>query len=50
MVSDEADLVVARLNQAEATRALLLQMAVSSVLSEKAGEEFQKVIKRLIKG
>jgi hypothetical protein len=49
MVWDEARLVVEHLNRLEATRALLLQMAVSSVLSEQAGEEFTKVIARLTK-
>jgi hypothetical protein len=49
MVSDEADLVAQRANVAEATRAVLLQMAVSSVLSKQADEQFQEVIKRLVR-
>jgi hypothetical protein len=46
-VWDEASLVVERLNGLEATRAILVQMAVSSVLSKEAGAEFSKAIKRL---
>lgn len=44
---DEALLVMQRINRLEATRALLLQMAVSSVLSNEAGAEFQKILGRL---
>jgi hypothetical protein len=47
MVWDEARLVERNVNRLEATRATLLQMAVSSVLSEEAGKEFKKVIERL---
>jgi hypothetical protein len=49
MVWDESNLVVEHLNRAEATRAVLLQMAVSSVLSEEAGKEFKKIVERLTK-
>lgn len=47
MVWEEAALVVERLNGLEASRAVLLQMAVSSVISKKAGAEFKKAIRRL---
>lgn len=47
MVWDETNLVVDRLNGQEATRAVLLQMAVSSVLSKEAGKKFDKMIKRM---
>lgn len=50
MVWDEASLVTERLNGLEATRAILLQMAVSSVLSKKAGQEFKRAVKRLTEG
>lgn len=49
MVSDEVSLVLTRSNHAEATRAVLLQMAVSGVLDKKAGELFQATIKKLTK-
>lgn len=47
MVWVEAEMVVSRLNQQEATRAVLLQMAVSSVLSKKAQARFDKQVKAL---
>jgi hypothetical protein len=50
MVFDEAQLVVERLNRAEATRAVLLQMAVSAVLTKEAGEKFNERIALLMKG
>jgi hypothetical protein len=43
-VSDEALLVVQRINILEATRATLLQMAVSSVISAESGKGFQKLL------
>jgi hypothetical protein len=46
-VWDEARLVAERLNGLEATRASLLKLAVSGVLSEEAGKEFAKTIKSL---
>lgn len=47
MLLDEYNLVVERINGLEVTRATLLQLAVSSVLSKKAGKVFDKQIKRL---
>ena len=43
----EAELVRERLDQAFATTAALTQLAISSVLSEKAGKALQEQIKRL---
>lgn len=43
----ESQLVVDRLNNSEVTRAVLLQLAVGSLLSKKTGVEFKKTIKRL---
>lgn len=45
MVYVEAEYVVERIDREEASRAVLLQMAVSSILSKKAGEVFRKKIK-----
>ena len=50
MVRSESLLVEERLNNSYATTAILLQMAVSAVLSEEAGKEFQKTIEGLTKG
>jgi hypothetical protein len=47
MVWDEASIVVEHVNRLEATRATLLQMAVSSVLSKEAGKLFREQIQRL---
>jgi hypothetical protein len=47
MVWDEVRLVVERMNALEATRATLLHMAVSAVLSADAGKEFNKTLKHL---
>lgn len=44
---DEARLVVERVNNGHVTTAVLLQMAVSGVLSKKANKAFQKQIKKL---
>ena len=50
MVWDEARLVAENLNGMLATQAVLTQMAVSSVLSKKAGELFKKTVNRLANG
>lgn len=42
--------MVQRIDQASASEALLLQMAVSSLFVKDAGREFQKIIKRLTDG
>lgn len=43
----ESQLVVERLNQQAVTQAVLLQLAVSSILSKKGGTEFKKTINKL---
>lgn len=50
LVWSEAELVTTRLNGFEATRAVLLQMAVSTLFSNKAAGAFKKEIKRLNDG
>jgi hypothetical protein len=47
MVWDEARIVVDRDNGMEATRAVLLQLAVSSVLSKEGGKAFREQIEKL---
>ncbi|MEP2533550.1 hypothetical protein [Shimia sp.] len=47
MLWTEALLVTERLNRGYATEAILTQMAVSGVLSEKADKAFQKRIRQL---
>jgi hypothetical protein len=47
MIWDEAWIVRQRLNRQLATEALLTMSAVSAVISEKAGTEFNKLLKRL---
>jgi hypothetical protein len=47
MLWDEQVLVVERLNRREATRATLLQSAVSGVLSKEANKAFSEIIKDL---
>lgn len=44
LLSEEAEIVIARLNKAEATRAGLLKMAVGSLLSEEVGRKFREVL------
>lgn len=48
MVYVEAAFVVERVNRDEANRAILLQLAVSGVISKKGSKAFQKRIKDLI--
>jgi len=50
MVWVEAEYVVERLNGAEATRALMLQMAVSSLFSQKGHSAFKKAVKDMLGG
>lgn len=47
MVFVEADYVAKRVNGGEVTRALLLQAAISSVLSSKGGDKFNEMLKDL---
>lgn len=44
---DEGNIVVERVNAMEATRATLLQLAISGILSEKSGKLFQKKLAEL---
>lgn len=48
MIWDEVQLVTERLNGLEASRAVLTQLAVSSVISKEAGTEFRKAVDKLI--
>ena len=48
MVWDEVEFIVARQNRMEATGAILIQSAVSSILSEKGGSHFKKLIKKMM--
>lgn len=47
MVWVEAELVVQRQNEMEATRAVLLRDAVSAVISKKGQNHFKKTIEKL---
>jgi len=44
MVWDEANLIIERVNAMEVTRGTLMQLAISSILSKKAGKEFEKLM------
>jgi hypothetical protein len=48
MMMDEGRLVVHRVNVGYATQAVLLQMAVSGVLSKKGNKAFQKQVKTMM--
>lgn len=50
MVWEESERVVRHINRLEATRAVLLQMAVSTVISKEAHGPFKKVIAELTDG
>lgn len=43
----ESEFVVERINREEATRAILIQLAASSLFSKKGGKAFDKKIKEL---
>ena len=45
----ETELVVARINQEEASRAVLIQKAMASVLSKKGAASFSKRIEKMSK-
>ncbi len=49
-VWEEAEIVMDRQNRTMASEAVLLQAAVSSVLSKPAAKEFGRLIKRLNEG
>lgn len=44
MLSDEAAIVIERLNGEEVTRATLLRLAISAVLSKEGGRHFDRQI------
>lgn len=48
MVYVEAAFVVERVNREEANRAIMIQLAVASVISKKGSKAFQKRIKDLM--
>lgn len=48
MVYTESGYVVERLNREEANRAIMIQLAVASVVSKKGSKAFQKRIQDLI--
>lgn len=50
MVWDEAQIVVERLNQEEASRTALLQLAGAAVMSKKGNSLLQKVLKEMTNG
>lgn len=50
MVWEEAKIVVDRLNQEEASRTALLQLAGAAVMSKKGSELLQKVLKEMTNG
>ena len=50
MVWEEAQLVVERANQEEASRTALLQIAGAAVMSKNGAELLQKVLKELTNG
>jgi len=50
MVWEEAQMVVERMNQEEASRTALLQIAGSAVMSKKGAKLLQKVLKELTNG
>lgn len=48
MVWEEAELVVERANREEASRSVLMQSTIASVLSKEGGKAFKKIIKELL--
>lgn len=50
MVWEEAQIVVNRWNQEEASRAALLNKAVAALLSKNGGQAFKKTLKELTDG
>ena len=50
MVWEEASIVVERLNQEEASRTALLQLAGAAVMSKKGASLLQKVLKEMTNG
>jgi len=50
MVFEEAQIVVERMNQEEASRTALLQLAGAAVMSKKGNAALQNVLKELTNG
>ena len=50
MVFEEAEMITARINHQMASEAVLFQMAVHSLLSEKMAKAFDKRVKGLFDG
>lgn len=48
MVWEEAELVVERTNREEASRSVLMQSTIASVLTKEGGKAFKKIIKELL--
>lgn len=48
MLWEEAELVVERLNREDASRAVLMQSTIASVLSKEGGQAFKTLIKELL--
>ena len=47
MLWEEAELVVERVNREEASRAVIMQNTIASILTKEGGKAFQKLIKDL---
>jgi hypothetical protein len=50
MVWDEAEIVVERMNQEDASRTVLLQLAAASIISKEGGKLLKKTLKELTDG
>lgn len=50
MVWEEAQIVTQRMNQEEASRTVLMQLAGASLLDKKGAKQLQKVLKELMNG
>lgn len=50
MVWEETEIVVERMNQEDASRTVLLQMAAASIMSKEAGRLLKKTLKELTDG
>lgn len=50
MVWEEVEIVTVRLNQQEASRTVLMQLAVSSIISKEGGKLLDKTLKVLTDG
>lgn len=50
MVWEEAQIVTQRMNQEEASRTVLMQLAGASLLDKKGAKQLQKVLKEFMNG